>query len=526
MARADDMEPTVVGADWVPGVATEVHIVTPLVDAINHSNVVIFIWRIAEGWPVEFVSENVSRWGYTTEEIYSGKVTWVEMVHPDDATWLEKAVEHLFEIKAPVFTHTYRILTKAGDERWIIDCTSAAFDADGNITHYQGVIQDITEYVAIEQEKSELEEQLRQTQRQELIGRMAGGVAHDFNNLLTPIMGFSEYLLSRKIDDPEVMMACEHIYKAANHAAQLVRHLVAFGSKQVLDMQVIDTNNLITGFADVMKFLLGKDIRLQLQLDSQVGNIVADATQVEQVLMNLAVNARDAMLHGGTFTVATHVGENKTLQIDVSDTGSGIDSETLPYIFEPFFTTKGDNEGTGLGLATVYGILQQHRGQITATSAVGVGTTFHIELPRTERQVDPPQTAILTPASNGIGETILVAEDAKSVRVLVGDILRNHGYTVILADCGEAAIRMAVEHEGSINLFLTDMVMKKMNGRQAAQKLHEHNPGLPVVYMSGYSTDILTPEGALEVGTRFLLKPFTMDALLKVVREGIAEVGS
>ncbi len=523
MAGTEDMEPTVVGADWAPGVDTEARKVTPLIDAINHSNVVIFIWRITEGWPVEFVSENVNRWGYTTEEIYSGKVTWVEMTHPDDATWLEKAVEHLFEIKAPEFTHTYRIFTKAGDERWIIDCTSAAFDAKGNITHYQGVIQDITEYVAVEKEKTELEDQLRQTQRQELIGRMAGGVAHDFNNLLTPIMGFSEYLMSREKDDPEVKMACEHIYKAANHAAQLVRHLVAFGSKQVLNMQVVDPNKVITDFADVMKLLLGKGIHLQLELDPQVGNIVADATQLGQVLMNLAVNARDAMVCGGAFTVATHVGEKNTAQISVSDTGIGIDSETLPCIFEPFFTTKGDNEGTGLGLATVYGILQQHRGQITVTSAVGVGTTFHIELPCTERQLSPPQTAILTPTSNGIGETILVAEDAESVRVLVGDILRNHGYTVILADCGEAAVRMAVEHEGSINLFLTDMVMKKLNGRQTAQKIIKHCPGLPVVYMSGFSTDILTPEGTLEVGTRFLLKPFTIDALLKVVREGIAE---
>ncbi len=520
--RTHRMDPTVAGADWAPVTDKQAQTVTTLIHAINHSKVVVFVWRIAEGWPVEFVSENVSLWGYSSAEIYSGEITWVEMVHPDDSTWLEKAVEILFETKVPAFSHSYRIITRSGEVRWIVDNTSAAFDAQGNITHYQGVIQDISEHVAAEQTKTQLEEQLRQAQRMESIGRLAGGVAHDFNNLLTPIIGFSEFLMTRELADPQEKMACKQIYDAATHAMQLVRHLVAFSRKQVLNIEVLNPVAVITDISDMVRTLLGNKVHLQCELDPDTGSIEADSTQLQQVLINLAVNARDAMPKGGTFTINIQNGADGVVRLMVSDTGEGISPETLPYIFEPFFTTKEKDKGTGLGLPTVYGIVQQHHGHITVESEPGAGTTFNIDFPRTARTVVVQQPSILTPESNGRGETILVAEDAEPVRMLVGNILKEHGYTVILAESGEAAVRLAADYPGTIDMLLTDVIMKKQNGQQTAIELHKTRPQLPVVYMTGYSEDVLTPNGVLAEGTRILLKPFTADALLAVVREAIA----
>ncbi|MEI7831795.1 MAG: ATP-binding protein [bacterium] len=520
--KTDRMTPSAVGADWASVTYKQTNTVTTLIDAINNSKVVVFVWRIAEGWPVEFVSENVTLWGYTSEEIYAGEITWVEMVHPDDSTWLEKAVEVLFENKTPNFSHKYRIITRSGEVRWIVDTTSAAFDAEGNITHYQGVIQDISEHVAVEENKTQLEEKLRQAQRMETIGRLAGGVAHDFNNLLTPIVGFSELLLARELNEQQEKIACEKIHDAAIHAMQLIRHLVAFSRQQVLDMQVLNPAAVVTDISDMVCTLLGNKVRLHCEFDPEASNIEADLTQLQQVIINLAVNARDAMPAGGTFTISVQKGAGDTVRLRVSDTGTGIDAATLPFIFEPFFTTKEENEGTGLGLATVYGIVQQHLGQITVTSVPGSGTTFIIDFPRTDHKTVTPRSHILQPEVDGNGETVLVAEDAEPVRLLVGNILREHGYTVILADSGEEALRIAGEYPGQIDMLLTDVVMKKLNGQQTATELQKIRPQLPVVYMTGYSEDILTPNGILAESTRLLLKPFTMDALLAIVRETIA----
>lgn len=515
-----------VGAEWAPQAEQVQPPITPLIDAINRSKVVVLLWRIAEGWPVEFVSENISQWGYTTEELYTGRVAWVDMVHPDDFLWLDTEVAGFYEKRLPSFCHTYRIFTKDGALRWIEDHTIACYDADGHITHYQGVIQDVTERIHAEQARTELEAQLRQTQRLEAIGRLAGGIAHDFNNLLTPIIGFTELALLQLPRDAGLQEHLRRVFDAAQRAAALTRQLLAFSRKQVLEVQVLDLTDAVRDCATMLRSLLGDDIELVFALDHQAGCIEADPTQLQQVLMNLAVNARDAMPGGGQLTIAvTQVndGTNDAVRLTVRDTGCGMDAATQHCIFEPFFTTKSADKGTGLGLATVYGIVQQHQGRIHVESAVGIGSTFHVDFPHIAREASCSARKNVVPEVPGRGETILVAEDAEPVRKLVVQILQRHGYNVLAAAGGEEALRLASAHAGTIDLLVTDVVMPRMNGHELYTRLAVQNtPTAAVIYMSGYTENILSQNGVLSGMAYFLRKPFTMDALLYKVREALA----
>jgi two-component system cell cycle sensor histidine kinase/response regulator CckA len=396
----------------------------------------------------------------------------------------------------------------------------------GRIECFEGLAEDIT------QQRS-LEDQVRQAQRLEAVGRLAGGVSHDFNNILTAITGFSDLLLEDLAPGDPKRADVEEIRAAATRAAALTRQLLAFSRKQVLQPRVMDVNGLVTGLHRVLQRLIGEDVRLEVALAPGLGAVRADPGQLEQVILNLAVNARDAMPHGGRLTIET---ENVELDeayardhpptapgpyvlLAVSDTGVGMDAEVRSHLFEPFYTTKEQGKGTGLGLATVYGIVQQSGGHVWAYSEPGRGATFKIYLPRVNAPVEasaPVPTAV--PAAGG-RETVLLAEDDPGVREVASDALEHKGYHLLRAPDGQTALEMAAAHAGTIHLLVTDMVMPGMTGRELAEALAALRPGIRVLYMSGYTDDAVIRHGVLEDSLPYLQKPFAPDALARKVRE-------
>ncbi len=384
-------------------------------------------------------------------------------------------------------------------------------------------------------ERRRLEEQLRQSQRMEIVGRLAGGVAHDFNNLLTPILGYCDLLLARLPDDAPMREDLSEIRRSADRAATLTRQLLAFSRKQVLQPKVVDLNGHIGDAAKLLRRVIGEDIQLSLSLAPGLRRVKVDPGQMDQVLLNLAVNARDAMPGGGTLTIATgnvevdaeaaerhaEVEAGPHVMVTVSDTGTGMTKEVQARLFEPFFTTKEVGKGTGLGLATVHGIVRQSRGHIWVYSEVGRGTTFKIYLPEEQRATDEQRG----PASESVPakgtETLLLVEDDDTVRGFAARVLRGAGYTVLEARSGEGALRESKGHAGGIDLLLTDVVMPGMSGREVARQLGASRPRTRVLYMSGYTEDAIGLHGVLDEGTLLLEKPFTPAVLLGKVREAL-----
>jgi signal transduction histidine kinase/ActR/RegA family two-component response regulator len=378
-------------------------------------------------------------------------------------------------------------------------------------------------------ERQHAEEQLRQGQKMEAVGRLAGGVAHDFNNLLGVILGYSEMLLGQELAPP-LRRKVQEIHKAGDRAAVLTRQLLAFSRKQVLAPKVLDLNVLVTEFTRMLPRVLGEDIKLEIREGPDLGQVKADPGQLEQILMNLSVNARDAMPGGGLITIATSNvalhGEavddgpaaGSFVMLTVSDTGSGMSAETRSHAFEPFFTTKPQGQGTGLGLATVYGIMKQSDGHIQIESAPGRGTTFRLYFPRVDAAVEAPLAPTLEPVRRGT-ETILLVEDEEALRDLVAQMLRERGHTVLEADRGGTALAVAYGHPGVIDLLLSDVVMPGMTGRQLAQEVTLRRPAIKVVFMSGYSDEALGARGILDPGTILLPKPFTGPELDRCLAE-------
>jgi PAS domain S-box-containing protein len=384
-------------------------------------------------------------------------------------------------------------------------------------------------------ERRGLEQQLRQSQKMEAVGRLAGGIAHDFNNLLMVISGYSEFLIDRAGLDPALRAPAQEIASAAQRASSLTRQLLAFSRKQMLAPKVLDLNAVVTENLKMLTRVIGEDIDLLMVPDPALGAVRADSSQIEQVIMNLAVNARDAMPSGGKLTIET---SNVSLDADyarfhaplqagdyvllsISDTGLGMDAETQSHIFEPFFTTKGQR-GTGLGLSTVYGIVKQSGGYIWVFSEPGKGTTFKIYLPRVADAVGinvPPDRNTESKEAELGTETILLAEDEANLRYLARQFLEKQGYRVIEAADGAVAMQIAVAHEGTIHLLLTDVVMPGMNGRELAQRVAEIRPNTKVLYMSGYTENVIGHNGTLDAGVRLLQKPFTLQDLKTKVRE-------
>jgi two-component system cell cycle sensor histidine kinase/response regulator CckA len=382
-------------------------------------------------------------------------------------------------------------------------------------------------------EHRQLEEQFRQAQKMEAVGRLAGGVAHDFNNLLTAITGYSDLLLL-DLDPQDVLRQdVAEIKRAALAAADLTRQLLAFSRRQVLAPRVINLNAVISGAQKLLGRLIGEDVKVETSLDSALASVRADPGQLEQVIMNLAVNARDAMPNGGLLTIETAnvmvdaefaperpgPASGPHVVMAVSDTGIGMDEETKARIFEPFFTTKEVGKGTGLGLATVYGIVKQSDGFIWVYSEPGTGSTFKIYLPRVDEPAESLESAERPARSLHGTETIMVAEDTAAVRAVLRDVLERHGYTVVEAASGREALQLAGRRSGGIDLLVTDVVMPELSGRDLVRELRAAKPDLKVLYMSGYTDDAVLRQGMLEPGAEFIQKPFRPDDLARRIRD-------
>jgi PAS domain S-box-containing protein len=472
-----------------------------------------------------YVSPQVEAiFGYMPEEWLAGSENWTRLVVDEDHPLIEAAEENCMRAKR--FQAEYRLRRKDGRIIWVSD---NAVLVPGSESHplMEGIIVDITE-------RRVLEDQLQQARRMEAVGRLAGGVAHDFNNLLTIIKGYVELALNRVGGQSELRGNIQQIADAAERAVTLVRQLLAFSRKQVLKPKVLDLNAVVLNMDKMVRRLINENIEMRTSVEKNLGAVKADPGQIEQVILNLIVNARDAMPDGGKLWIETRNVELDSgvandqasikpglyIMLSVRDTGVGISAETLPHIFEPFFTTKESSRGTGLGLSTVYGIIKQSGGHIGVTSELGKGTTFKVYLPRVEEAAQQPQKAEWAkPATGGGGETILLVEDEPAVRELARTVLSEQGYTVIEAQNSEDAVRLAGRHRSEIHLLLTDVVMPGMSGRDLAKHLTALHPYLRVLYMSGYTHNVIGENGTLEEGLSFLQKPFSPKALTLRVRD-------
>jgi two-component system, cell cycle sensor histidine kinase and response regulator CckA len=475
---------------------------------------------------LEYVSPAISKYGYVADDVIGTHFSL--LFHPGDLAAIESAfAATLAGDNDPA---EYRALDTSGGIHHVQISARAVFD-DDRPAGLTGVVIDVTE-------QRQAEERLRVSQRLEAVGRLAGGVAHDFNNLLVVIIGYAEFAMDSVREGDPIRGDLEEIRKAGERAAALTRQLLAFSRRQLLKPEVISLNEVVRGMDGMLGRLIGEDIEFKTVLTDDLAPVLADPGQIEQVLMNLVVNARDAMPTGGTLTIATAPGRPRDAQIgraaergdewvvlSVADTGSGMDDATRAQIFEPFFTTKPQGEGTGLGLATVYGIVNQSGGTIALDTAPGAGTTFRVALPADRSGAPvanlPGSRAQASPRPGK--ETILIAEDEDAVRQLAQRFLAAAGYQVLTAANGDSALRIAEQHGGPIDLLLADVVMPLMSGPELAQRLDEARPGLRVLFISGYTGTAISKHGVLGPETRLLEKPFTGADLLKRVRQILDE---
>jgi two-component system cell cycle sensor histidine kinase/response regulator CckA len=462
--------------------------------------------------------------GYTAEEVI-GKTPAEVGIWSDDSPHTE-ILENL-QREGEVREVEFGFRTKSGEHRYAT--VSAVRLTLGKDAYMLSTSRDITERRA-------LEKQVLQSQKMEAIGRLAGGVAHDFNNLLGVVLGQTELLQAEFQNNSSVHRRAEAIEQAGRRAAELTKQLLAFSRQQFTEPRVVDANAIIEDLEKLLKRLIGEDVELTIHLGPNAGNIKVDPSQLEQILMNLAVNARDAMPGGGKLIVETacveldetysrqHLGAKAGdfLMLVVSDTGTGMDPQTLARVFEPFFTTKMEGRGTGLGLSTVYGIVKQNNGYIMTYSEVGHGTTFRIYFPRVREtpELRNKKSHVGGEAARG-SETILIVEDEGALRELARELLEANGYKVIQAEHGEKAIRLVEHSQTHIDLLLTDVVMPGVGGKQLAKRLLELRPGLHVLYMSGYTDDVINNRGVSPENTLLLPKPFTRAVLLRKVREAL-----
>jgi PAS domain S-box-containing protein len=462
--------------------------------------------------------------GYSPDEWLTDSSNWLRHVLPEDYHVVQTAEET--SSRGQPFQAEYRITRKDGKVIWVSDNAVVVRGSDSHPV-MEGLIVDITDRKA-------LENQLQQARRMEAVGRLAGGIAHDFNNLLTIIKGFVEMAANRSAVQPELRSDLQHIGDASERASALVRQLLAFSRRQVLKPKVIDLNSIVLNLDKLLRRLLAEIVDMKTIVGKDVGAVKADPGQIEQVIMNLVVNARDAMPKGGRLLIETSnvelddtyaqdhatVRPGRYVMLAVTDTGIGMTADTVAHIFEPFYTTKGSGSGTGLGLSTVYGIVKQSGGYIWAYSEPGKGTTFKVYLPRVEDRVEVSST-IETPApAASLGnETILLVEDEPAVRELTRMVLSGRGYSVIEALNSQEAERLAGTYGAEIHLLLTDVVMPGISGRELAKRLTARHPHLRVLYMSGYTYNVIAEGGTLEEGVSFLQKPFTPQILSQKVRE-------
>jgi PAS domain S-box-containing protein len=630
---------------------------------VESSPAVLFRWRAASGWPVEYVTENVRQFGYTPQELLSGDTPYATLVHPHDLARVAQEVEAHSASGVQHFEQSYRILTRGGDVRWVDDRTAVERDAQGRITHYQGVLLDVTErkvaeaalqesesrfrqvveaaplpisvsdtegrivyvnarfsellgytmadahdlaewfqraypnpdyrreviarwertlrearrenrlprpmeveitckdgtvrpvqvfgafiegrQVAIFNDLSEhrraarenerLQAELLQAQKMESVGRLAGGVAHDFNNMLAAILGQVEVTMMDCSPSEPIYEDLRTIQKAALRSAELVRQLLAFARKQTVAPKVLDLNETVAGVLRMLKRLIGEDIEITFSPGTSLWPVRIDPAQVDQILANLCVNARDAIEGVGKIILETadavfddaycalHPGSvpGEYVMLAVSDDGCGMSKEVVDHVFEPFFTTKGVGRGTGLGLASVYGIVKQNGGLINAYSELGKGTTIRIYLPHFVGLGSRAEPAAVDEIPRGNGETVLLVEDEAMILGVTKSLLQQLGYRVLAASAPSEALVIAGSHREEIALLITDVIMPEMSGADLARALGELKPGLRSLFMSGYSANVIADRGVLDEQVHLLQKPFTVKSLAVEVRKAL-----
>jgi PAS domain S-box-containing protein len=489
--------------------------------AFNASPVPMSIVTFKEGRYLEVNESFLRNSGYAREEVIGRTTTELGIyADPEERARLRRILEE----DGVILNMEVRRCVKGGEVRVALT-SSEVIDLAGERCILT-TSNDITE-------NKQLLLQLLQAQKMEAVGRLAGGVAHDFNNLLTAIIGYSQLIQRSLKEDEPIYAEVAEIEKAGQRAAALTGQLLAFSRKQVLKPRVLNLNAVIADFSKMLQRLIGEDVKLRTNLDLRIGSGVADPDQIGQVIMNLAVNARDAMPGGGKLTIETrnvHLDSSYASQhaevqpghyvmLAVSDTGCGMDKAAQARIFEPFFTTKEKDKGTGLGLSTVYGIIRQSGGHIWVYSEPGEGSSFKIYLPAAENEFEAEPTFMSPPALLSGTETVLLVEDEEGVRHFTRQVLEMNGYTVLEACNPDEAIGIATSYEGSIDLLVTDVVMPGMSGRELATSLILRRPATRVLYISGYTEKAIVHHGVLDSGIPFLPKPFTPDDLLSKVRE-------
>jgi PAS domain S-box-containing protein len=468
--------------------------------------------------------------GYDLDDIPNGK-TWFRKAYPDPtyrhqviSTWIDDLEGFNSGGKGP---RTFTVTCKDGTEK-IINFIPVQLETGENLM----ACEDITELKRAEEEKAVLQEQLRHSQKVEAVGRLAGGIAHDFNNLLTVIKGYSELSSIQLKEGDPLRGNIDEIQNATERAASLTRQLLAFSRRQVMEMKVLDLNTLLRDLDKMLRRIIGEDIELVTLLAEDLERTRADVGQIEQVIMNLAVNAKDAMPSGGKLTIETanveldesyarshvDVKPGPYVMFSVSDTGVGMTPEVREQIFEPFFTTKEKGKGTGLGLSTTYGIVKQSEGNIWVYSEQGKGTTFKIYLPRVNEPLEDIRKEVLKEELPRGNETILIVEDEEEVRKLTAKILEMQGYRILETSNGDDALLACERRKGPIHLMLADIVMPGMSGSELAKLLEPLYPEIKILYMSGYTDNAIVRHGVLEKGVNYIQKPFTMEALARKVR--------
>ncbi len=471
----------------------------------------------------------------TAEDVLTGRVDILssQVSEEDRLRWTQGHLAAMESMTPLSFEVLFRL--PSGKTRWAYVTSAPRRLPDGRVL-WDGLELDITDRKRAEEEQSRLREQLNQAQKMESIGRLAGGIAHDFNNMLAVIIGQADLALDLIPESDPMAAELQRIQAAADRSAELTRQLLAFARKQTILPKILDLNRTVAGMLQMLRRLIGENIELIWAPGSDTGLVRMDPSQIDQILVNLCLNARDAISEQGRILIETanaDLGDDyrvtyagyrpgKYVMLAVSDDGSGMDAETVAHAFEPFFTTKGPGKGTGLGLATVYGIVSQNEGFVNVYSEPGHGTIFKIYLPRCTEGWAPTPEAPVVPTEGG-HETILLVEDELMLREIIGEMLQRHGYTVVSAATPEDAVRLAREYEGEIHLVLTDVVMPQMSGCELVNEVQPFHPRARRLFMSGYTASLVARHGVMDFDLHYIQKPFSMHDLAYKIRQALAE---